>query len=309
MGQRDFDPRRMVEARRRERPAMDGGNLEGRAAPGNPGCRPGLPGRTRALVTLVVLWLVAGAGAALAQIRPPIPPPFPFTEDCLNLMRIMREWSDEDLDVRDRARREAREIVLRERMRLRQQAIQDVGQGPPPPPREEVDHRVQELLEASCIQQILLAGLKSKDGEVKARAKVSLERLAPPPPKKDPREDQERRQDFRRPVGLTKHAADEIPQATPGGPIPGETWPVPSFGSGDARQGRLAGPTGEVSAIEALTSGKGSGRPEAVPSLLSPHLPGRHPLGNPPPAARFGPGPVPTFGAGPKQGVPPIPRR
>ena len=309
MVHRDFDLERLVDARCRERPAMDGGNIEGRAAPGNTGSRPGLPRRTRALAALVVLWLAAGAGAALAQIRPPIPPPFPFTEDCLNLMRNVREWSDENPEVRERASREAREIVRRERTRLLQQAIQDVGQGPPPPPREKVERRVLELLEESCIYQILSTGLKSEDGEVRARAKVGLDRFAPPPRKKDPREEQERRQDFRRLSGLTEDAVDEILEAVAGGPIPGETWAVPSFGSGEGRHGDLAGPPGEVPAIEALTSGKGSGRPEAAPSLLAPHLPGRHPLATPPPAARFAPGPAQTSGAAPRPGVPRTPGR
>ena len=174
--------------------------------------RAGVLGWRLVLASLAAIPMVSPAGTALAQIRPPIPPPLPFTEDCLRMMRIIREWSDENPEVRERASAEARPIVRAERMRLLQQAIDDMGQGPPPPPREDVEARVQELLEESCVYQVLRAALKSADGEVRARSKTGLRGFAPPAPKpkKDPPDEEERRERAGRVLGVTAAAVDEI---------------------------------------------------------------------------------------------------
>lgn len=136
------------------------------------------------------LILSAAANSSAQVILPPVPiPPPPLTEEaisrvqeCRRLQELVERMTSEDMEEREQATREAREIVTRERMRLLQQAIEDssVRGEQPGPPREEVDRRLQELLPTSCIFQILFNALKHGDGEVRARARVLMDRLDPP---------------------------------------------------------------------------------------------------------------------------------
>lgn len=93
-------------------------------------------------------------GKADPSRRRPVPP----DSDRPFLTGVLQQMTSDDMEEREQAQREAREIMTRERIRLLQQAIADseVRGEVPGAPREEVERRLQDLLKESCVYQILM---------------------------------------------------------------------------------------------------------------------------------------------------------
>jgi hypothetical protein len=94
------------------------------------------------------------------------------------LSRAIEDWESDDIDVRAAASTVARDIVKKELVRIDNQVraqfpiITDFAQ------YGEIEARMKELEEKSCVFELLREAVKSSDAEVRARAKDAVR---PPP--------------------------------------------------------------------------------------------------------------------------------
>lgn len=96
------------------------------------------------------------------------------------LSRAIEDWESDDIEVRATASKVARDIVKRELVRIDNQVRQEFPIIFTFDQYNEIDARIKELEEKSCVFQLLRQAVKSSDAEVRGRAKDAV--LPPPSP-------------------------------------------------------------------------------------------------------------------------------
>ena len=94
------------------------------------------------------------------------------------LSRAIADWESDDIEVRSAASKVARDIVKKEIVRIDNLVREQIPIIFNFEQYDEIDARIKELEEKSCVFQLLRRAVKSSDAEVRARAKDAVR---PPP--------------------------------------------------------------------------------------------------------------------------------
>lgn len=94
------------------------------------------------------------------------------------LSRAIEDWESNDIEVRAAASKVARDIVKKELVRIDNQVREQIPIIFNFEQYAEIDARIKELEEKSCVFQLLREAVKSSDAEVRPRAKDAVR---PPP--------------------------------------------------------------------------------------------------------------------------------